>query len=102
MLIFLLIVFLPFVFALIAVFRPELVEQLIRDPLEPKLASEMLRHLALTHGGNGFNVTVLDGTSYQAATLDFRFKDGMAIIADGQRIYIPKTAIKSIVIKDQP
>jgi hypothetical protein len=46
----------------------------------------------------GFTITLNDGTVYDTPEGDFLFKDGLSIVHEGQRIYLPKTSIRSILI----
>jgi hypothetical protein len=70
----------------------------IRDA-KPEI--EFLHHIAYTQAARlGFVVTLLDGTVYETEGADFMFTDGLSIIHDKHRIYIPKTAIKTIKINN--
>lgn len=63
-----------------------------------KPTAEMFQHIAATQVGEiGFTVTLLDGTFYRTTGSDFMFTDGLSIVCDGHRIYIPKTSIKTIM-----
>lgn len=79
-------------------------EQNVVDDFKRKLAAAaptvgMFQHIAATQAAQmGFTVTLLDGATYITSSADFMFTDGMSIIMDQHRIYIPKTAIKSILI----
>jgi hypothetical protein len=66
---------------------------------EAKPTTEMLQHISATHPfQSSVTITLLDGTVYKTPSLDFMFTDGLSIVHDQHRIYIPKTSIKSILI----
>lgn len=68
---------------------------------DTKPEMEFLHHIALTQAAHlGFVVTLLDGTVYEAEGADSMFTDGLSIVHDKHRIYIQKTAIKTIKINN--
>jgi hypothetical protein len=61
----------------------------------------LLHHIAATQAmDTGFTVMLLDGGSYNTNKGDFVFTDGLSIVLDDHRIYIPLTAIKAILINN--
>jgi hypothetical protein len=62
----------------------------------------LLHHLAALNPPHGFRVRLLDGESYEAAKVDHVFTDGISIINEDTRIYIPLDAISSIRITKPP
>ena len=66
---------------------------------QPKLS--LLHHMVATRAADrGFTVLLLDGSSYGADRGDFMFTDGLSIVNNERRIYIPLTAVKAIIIKN--
>ena len=70
------------------------------EAARPKLS--LLHHFAALDPPHGFLVRLLDGESYEAAKVDHVFTDGISIMNDGTRIYIPLDAISSIRIAKPP
>jgi hypothetical protein len=74
-------------------------EDLAKKREEAKPTMSLLHHIAANQAmRTGFTVTLLDGTSYNAAAGDFVFTDGLSVVHQTRRIYFPLTAIKSILI----
>ena len=68
---------------------------------DTKPTMSMLHHMQLTRAGSlGFVITLLDGTKHRAASTDFMFTDGLSIVADNHRIYIPLTSVVCIVLNN--
>ena len=66
---------------------------------EAKPTVDMFQHIVATiPPRTGFTVALLDGTTYTTTSADFMFIDGMSIVVEGHRIYIPKTSIRTITI----
>jgi hypothetical protein len=74
------------------------VDDLKNRLLTAKPTVEMFQHLEGTHQRpTHITIELLDGTVYKSG-IDFMFTDGLSIVHDNHRIYIPKTAIKSVLV----
>jgi len=68
-----------------------------RERTKPTM--EFAHHIACTHSPQmRMTVKLTDGTIYERAQADFVFTDGLAIVHQNHRIYLPKTSISSILI----
>ena len=66
---------------------------------EARPTTEMFQHISATHQfKTGLTITLLDGTVYKTSSMDFMFTDGLSIVFEEHRIYIPKTSITSIKV----
>jgi hypothetical protein len=66
-----------------------------------KPTMEMFQYIAATQAAQtGFVITLNDGTTYTAEQADHFFTDGLSIVQDKHRIFIPLTAIKTILIRN--
>jgi hypothetical protein len=73
-------------------FRTQLFGSINKAPWPLNRGTTLRWHLSQA----GLTVTLLDGTVYKTSVQDFMFTDALSIVHDKQRIYIPKTSIKSI------
>jgi len=64
--------------------------------------TSFLDHLNASDPQYGFKVTLVDGTAYEAVSIDCIFTDGLSIVVQDHRIYLPQSAITQIRINNAP